>query len=82
MSVATTVITDFKKAPDEIDRVLRTCITEKRPVYLEVRNKVWSQPCDKPVDSDVPLKPLPLPPEIETDINEIVDVGRNHVINL
>lgn len=78
--VATTVITDAENAPGEIDRVLRTCITEKRPVYLEVRNKVWSQTCQQPQDPDVPLKPLPLPPEIEADIDKAVDIAVSDVL--
>lgn len=80
VTVATTVITDAEDAPREIDRVLRTCITQKRPVYLEVRNKVWSQPCKQPQDPDIALKPLPLLPAIEADIDQAVDLAVSDVL--
>jgi indolepyruvate decarboxylase len=80
VTAATAVITDPKDAPREIDRVLRTCVAEKRPVYLEVRDGVWLQPCEKPTDSDVPIKPLPLPPEVEADINKAVNIAVSDVL--
>ena len=56
------VITAPDDAPAQIDRVLRTCITEKRPVYLEVQDGVWVLPCDRPEAPEQPLRPLPLAP--------------------
>ena len=44
ITAATAVLTSADDAPAEIDRVIRTCITEKRPVYLEVRDRVWKLP--------------------------------------
>jgi indolepyruvate decarboxylase len=62
------VITAPDDAPGQIDRVLRACITEKRPVYLEVQDGVWAMPCDRPETPDVPLRPLPLAPQAEQDV--------------
>lgn len=48
VTAATAVIEDPEEAPREIDRVLGACMTELRPVYLEVRDRVWLQPCAAP----------------------------------
>ena len=45
---ATVDITSAERAPLEIDRALRACITSHRPVYLEVHQGVWSATCDSP----------------------------------
>src|SRR5215510_9031413 len=66
------VITAPDDAPAQIDRVLRTCITEKRPVYLEVRDGVWVLPCDRPEAPEQPLRPLPLAPQVEQDVAQSV----------
>jgi indolepyruvate decarboxylase len=66
------VITAPEDAPAQIDRVLRACITEKRPVYLEVRDGVWALPCDRPEAPDQPLRPLPLTPGDEQDVVQSV----------
>src|SRR5688572_2910295 len=56
VTAATAVITSPDDAPAQIDRVLRTCITEN----LEVRDGVWKKPCDRPADPEahVPLGPF------------------------
>lgn len=46
-------------APDLIDAALRTCITESRPVYIEIENPLGAASC-RPVP-DTPLVPQPLP---------------------
>jgi indolepyruvate decarboxylase len=68
----TAVITAPDDAPGQIDRVLRACITEKRPVYLEVQDGVWVLPCDRPEAPDVPLCPRPLEPQAEQDVAQSV----------
>lgn len=49
VTVASAEITSANDAPAEIDRVLQACITQGRPVYLEVHQGVWNLPCDPPV---------------------------------
>jgi indolepyruvate decarboxylase len=66
------VITAPDDAPGQIDRVLRACITEKRPVYLEVQDGVWALPCDRPETPDEPLRPLPMTPQAEQDVAQSV----------
>ena len=45
ITAATAVVTDPYDAPGQIDRVLRACVAESRPVYLEVPDGVWVLPC-------------------------------------
>jgi indolepyruvate decarboxylase len=45
-------------APAQIDEALTAAITWKRPVYLEVLENVWNQPCTEPAGA---LSPRPLP---------------------
>jgi indolepyruvate decarboxylase len=56
ITAASAVITDPEDAPRQIDRVLRACITEKKPVYIEVPDGIWLEPCARPTD-DIPLAP-------------------------
>src|SRR5262245_9418048 len=67
ISAATAVITDPEDAPDQIDRVLRACLTQRMPVYLESRDGVWDMPCRKPA-GPLPEKPRqPVPPAAGTE---------------
>ncbi len=68
----TAVITAPGDAPSQIDRVLRACITEKRPVYLEVQDGVWVLPCDRPEAPEEPLCPRPLEAQAEQDVAQSV----------
>ena len=44
VTCAQTILDDVLRAPEEIARVLRQCITESRPVYLEVpRDQVFNE---------------------------------------
>jgi indolepyruvate decarboxylase len=49
VTVDAQVITSSRMAPVQIDCALSACITERRPVYLEVWENVWSGECDAPV---------------------------------
>ncbi len=48
LTVDSTMLTNPDTAPDEIDRVLRNCISEKRPVYIELPLDVGLMPCKAP----------------------------------
>jgi len=62
ITAATAVIVDGDDAPAQIDRVLVACITEKKPVYLEVRDGVWLLPCQR--SPAAPLVPAAFSPEL------------------
>jgi indolepyruvate decarboxylase len=57
VTVASTEITHASHAPEEVDRVLRACITQHRPVYLEVHQGIWTEECDSPIGVLVPNPP-------------------------
>jgi indolepyruvate decarboxylase len=42
------MLTDPFTAPDEIDRVLRSCLTQKLPVYIELPADIVRAPCKAP----------------------------------
>ena len=50
---------DLARAPEQVARVLRSCVTHSRPVYLEVPRDLVFQPCEQVV-------PLP-PAEFDQD---------------
>ena len=49
VTVATAVIERAEEAPDKIDEVLIACMTRRRPVYIEISQDLWGQPCALPV---------------------------------
>jgi TPP-dependent 2-oxoacid decarboxylase len=57
MTVDAAILTDPHTAPDEIDRIIRNCITRKLPVYLELPADMAHAPCRPPEGS---LHPAPL----------------------
>jgi indolepyruvate decarboxylase len=59
VTVAQAEITSADDAPAEIDRVLRACITQHRPVYLEVHQGVWYEECDGSTGELVLSPPTP-----------------------
>jgi indolepyruvate decarboxylase len=56
--VAREVVRSGRRAPAQIDGALRAALTWRRPVYIEVYQNVWSEPCRMP---DEPLAPGRLP---------------------
>jgi indolepyruvate decarboxylase len=48
VTVASEIITDPDFAPEQIDRAITAMLTFRRPIYLEVLQNVWTQPCAKP----------------------------------
>ncbi|NEY30668.1 alpha-keto acid decarboxylase family protein [Streptomyces sp. PRKS01-65] len=45
-------------APGQIDRALTACLSERRPVYLEVMEDLWDAPCPEPV-GEITARPRP-----------------------
>jgi TPP-dependent 2-oxoacid decarboxylase len=48
ITVDAAILTDPGTAPDEIDRVIRNCITRKLPAYLELPADIIKAPCREP----------------------------------
>jgi len=49
VTAATAVIDQAAEAPVKIDQVLTALMTQRRPVYLEISQDVWTQACPAPV---------------------------------
>ena len=64
ITVDTLLITSGESAPDEIDRVLRACMTQKRPVYVEIPVDAVDLPCRSP-------KPLKLAEEVPSNADAL-----------
>ncbi len=58
VTAASARITSAANAPAEIDRVLRTAISVRRPVYLEVGKDLWGASCSNPAGSLQPSRPV------------------------
>ncbi len=52
VTVDATILTDPNTAPEEIDRVLKNCISRKLPVYIELPGDIAVAPCREPVSWD------------------------------
>jgi indolepyruvate decarboxylase len=48
VTVDAQVLSNAGMAPLQIDAALTACLSERRPVYLEVMEDVWSAPCPAP----------------------------------
>ncbi|MEE9514596.1 MAG: thiamine pyrophosphate-binding protein [Candidatus Brocadiales bacterium] len=57
ITVASVLLTDPVRAPDQIDGALRACLHHKRPVYIELPSDVIHRPCAEPGDFEFP-KPI------------------------
>lgn len=55
VTAAAAVINRAEDAPSKIDDVLIACMAQRRPVYLEISQDLWHQPCP------LPTQPLRLP---------------------
>ncbi|WEB39853.1 thiamine pyrophosphate-binding protein [Streptomyces yunnanensis] len=48
VTVDAQVISNAALAPAQIDTALTACLSERRPVYLEVMDDLWKAPCEAP----------------------------------
>ena len=62
------ILTDPATAPDEIDRILRNCISRKLPVYLELPADMAHAPCRQPGQ----LPDIAAAPSDESSLEECV----------
>ncbi|GAA2942986.1 MULTISPECIES: thiamine pyrophosphate-binding protein [Streptomyces] len=58
VTVDAQVISHPGLAPGQIDAALTACLSERRPVYLEIMEDLWDEPCPEP---EVPLVPRERP---------------------
>lgn len=69
------VVRDPVRAPEQIDRALRECLTWRRPVYIEVLANVWWLECEPPRGR---VEPGPLPLLAES-LEKAVDATLEHL---
>ncbi|HEX2209561.1 MAG TPA: thiamine pyrophosphate-binding protein [Longimicrobium sp.] len=69
------VVRDPVRAPEQIDRALRECLTWRRPVYIEVEANVWWLECQPPRGRVEP-GPLPL---LDESLDKGVDATLEHL---
>lgn len=58
VTVDAQVISNAALAPEQIDAALTACLSERKPVYLEVMENVWTTECPAPEGEIVP-RPRP-----------------------
>jgi len=68
VTVASMVITNAGSAPHEIDWALTQMITQRRPVYIEVINSVWTAACPEPVGKLSPIPPYSDPASLQSAV--------------
>ena len=69
ITVATANLSDAETAPDEIDAVLYACLSQKRPVSIEIPVDVVDLPCRAPG----PFTPPPAPESDPASLAEATD---------
>jgi indolepyruvate decarboxylase len=55
VTVASVIVDDPAKAPEQIDDAFRAMLTHRRPIYIEVLKDVWTMPCGEPRGSLAPI---------------------------
>ncbi len=73
ITVATANLSDAETAPDEIDAVLHACLSQKRPVSIEIPVDVVDLPCREPG----PFAPPPAPESDPASLAEALDEAMN-----
>lgn len=59
-------------APEQIDFVLKQCITQKGPVYLEITEDMYDLPCDRPKGKITAAKRLSDPTNLKAAISVLL----------
>ncbi|MGO9274014.1 MAG: thiamine pyrophosphate-binding protein [Terriglobia bacterium] len=55
VTVASEIVESAEAAPQQIDRAITALLTQRRPVYIEVLNNVWTLSCADPAGTLAPL---------------------------
>ncbi|GAA3870063.1 thiamine pyrophosphate-binding protein [Saccharothrix violaceirubra] len=74
VTVDAQVVTNAALAPVQIDAALVACLSERRPVYLEVMEDVWDAPCASPV-GDLTARTRPVTARNEQVLGRAVDAA-------
>ncbi|MEW2402506.1 thiamine pyrophosphate-binding protein [Streptomyces sp. NPDC046862] len=72
VTVDAQVISHPGLAPGQIDAALTACLSERRPVYLEVMEDLWDEPCPEPEAPIVPRE-RPFSARNQLMLNHAVD---------
>ncbi|MFF3328661.1 thiamine pyrophosphate-binding protein [Streptomyces sp. NPDC002888] len=81
VTVDAQVISNPGLAPGQIDAALTACLSERRPVYLEVMEDLWDEPCPEP---EVPIVRRERPfsernqPMLDHAVNAILTLVEEH----
>jgi len=63
ITIDAALLVDSVTAPEEIDRVIRNCITHKLPAYIELPVDITHTPCRAPIE---PLTAIPLTSNLDS----------------
>lgn len=77
VTVSAQVISNSQLAPVQIDAALVACLTEQKPVYLEVRENVWGAACDPPEGTLSPKPRKPTAKNLKTTeaaVNAVIEM--------
>ncbi len=72
VTVATALLTDPVKAPEQIDKALRACLYHKRPIYIELPSDVARLACTEPDAFEFPEPMVSNPAALTEAVDEAV----------
>jgi indolepyruvate decarboxylase len=72
ITVADILLDDPAKAPERIDNALARCLSQKRPIYIEVPADMVDKPCAEPGPFTPPGPPASDPDALEEALDEVV----------
>jgi indolepyruvate decarboxylase len=72
ITVASVVLDDPTDAPQRIDRALARCLTEKRPIMIEIPADMVDQPCPAPKPLAAPARPASDPQALAEALDEVM----------
>jgi indolepyruvate decarboxylase len=74
ITVDAALLTDPNTAPEEIDRVIRNCITRKLPAYLELPADITHAPCHPPEEILTALPLISNPESLAECVREAIEL--------
>jgi len=74
VTAAAVMLTDAETAPDQIDRAISACVSQKRPVYIELPTDMVNQSCHPPNGAPLLLDPASDPAALAEAVAEAVEL--------
>jgi TPP-dependent 2-oxoacid decarboxylase len=72
ITVADILLDDPAKAPERIDNALARCLSQKRPIFIEIPTDMVDKPCAEPGPFVPPGPPASDPNALEEALNEVM----------